>query len=102
MPVPSHGPCDGFLWVSPECPAAKLDPGEVIKGGIDRLAHPSTVIVCPASDFGVELVNQLSLREGLAAPNNPPKLHEMCLHVGFGRFDQSFVPQTPRAPGAFA
>src|SRR2546422_10286756 len=102
MPVSPQRPCGRFLWVSPECPAAKFGPGEVIKPLIDGLAHPSAGRICPAPDFGVELMNQLPLRQGLSALNNPPKLREMLLHVGFGGFDQSFVPQTPRAPGAFA
>ena len=95
-------PCSRFLWGSPEGPAAKFGPGEVIQPFIDGLAHPSAVIVCPAPDFGIELVHQLPLRQGFSALTNPPKLREMLLHVGLGRFDQSFVPQTPRAPGAFA
>ena len=88
--------------MSPECPAAKLGPGEVIEPVVDGLAYAGAVVVRPAPDFGVELVHQLPLRQGLPALNNPPKLRQMFLYVGFGRFDQGFVPQAPRAPGAFA
>src|ERR671923_1969648 len=102
MPVSPQRPCGRFLWVSPECPAAQFGPGEMIQPFIDSLAHPDAVIICPAPDFGVELMTQLPLRQGLAALYNPPKFCEMIPHVGFSRFDQGVVPQTPRAPGAFA
>src|SRR5262252_1785027 len=62
MPVSLYRPCGRFLWVSPECPAAKLDPGVVIEPFGDGLTHPNAVIVRPAANFGVELMNQLPLR----------------------------------------
>src|ERR687888_331781 len=102
MPISPQRPCSRFLWVSPECPAAPFGPGEVIKPFIDSLAHPDAVIICPAPDFGVELVKQLPLRQGLAALYHPPQCCEMVPYVGFRGCDQGFVPQTPSAPGAFA
>jgi len=94
--------CGSFFWVLPESPAAKLSPGEAIKLFIDGVAHPGAVIMGPAPDLGVELVPQLPLRQDLAALPNPSKFREMVLHLGFGEFDPSFVPQTSQAPGAFA
>jgi hypothetical protein len=55
MPVPLNGPPDGLGRVSSVCPAAELDPREVIEARIHGLAHADAVILCPPPDFGVEL-----------------------------------------------
>ena len=89
-------------WVSPACPAAELDPGEVIEPFIDGLTHTGAVVVGPSPDGGVELTDQLPLRQGLPALDDPSKLREMVLHLGLGGFDQGFEPQTPMASRAFA
>ena len=102
VPVPLHPPGGGFLRVAPVRPAAEFGPGKVVKPVIDRLAHPSAVIVRPTPDDGVELADQLPVREGLGMPNDPPKLRQMLLHVCLGGCDERVVPQTLTAPGAFS
>jgi hypothetical protein len=83
VPVPLHPPGGGFLRVAPVRPAAEFGPGKVVKPVIDRLAHPSAVIVRPTPDDGVELAEQLPVREGLGMPNDPPKLRQMLLNLRF-------------------
>src|SRR5881409_184405 len=100
VPVPLHPPGGGFLWVSPVCPAAELCPGEVVEPFIDGLAHAGAVIVRPTPDFGVELADQLTLRKGLPALNDPPNLRQMLCDIGLGGCDQGVVPQPPTAPRA--
>ena len=102
VPVPLHPPGGGLLRVSPVCPAAELCPGEVVEPFIDGLAHAGAVIVRPTPDFGVELADQLTLRKGLPALNDPPNLRQMLFDIGLGGCDQGFVPQPPTAPRAFA
>jgi hypothetical protein len=41
------------------------------------------------------------LRPVLAPANSLTELRQMVFHVGLGRFDQGFVPQTLSASGAF-
>jgi len=55
-------------------PAAKLFPDETVQPSKNGFAHSGAVIVGPALDFGVELVDQGSLRQSLTAPDDPPKL----------------------------
>ena len=92
MPVPPDGPGGGFPRVSPACPVAELDPGEVIEPFVDGLAHTDAVGVGPSPHGGVELADQLPLRQGLPALDEPSKRGEMVLHLAFGGFDQGFAP----------
>ena len=91
MPVPPDGPGGGFPWVSPACPVAELDPGEVIEPFVDGVAH-ADVVVGPSPNDGVELADQRPLRQGLPAFDDPSKRGEMVLHLDFGGFDQGFEP----------
>ena len=93
MPVPSYGLCDRLHWMTPVCPAAELFPQEVIESSIDGLAHTGAVIGCPAPNDRVELTDQYALRQSLRALDDASKLHQMCLDVGLGRFDQGLEPQ---------
>jgi hypothetical protein len=74
MPVPLNNPSDGRGRVSSMCPAAELDPREVIKPRIHGFAHADAVIVCPSPDFGVELTDECALGQGLRAANDPSQL----------------------------
>src|SRR5215470_2518637 len=58
MPVPPDGPGGGFPRVSPACPVAEFDPGEVVKPFVDGVAHADAVVVGPPPDDGVELADQ--------------------------------------------
>jgi hypothetical protein len=60
-----------------------------------------TVVGGPSPDYGVELADQQSLRQGFPTVDDPSKLRKMILHLGLGRFDQGFAPETPMAPRAF-
>ena len=71
MPVPPDGPSGRFPRMSPACPVAERDPGEVIEPFVDGLAHSDAVIVGPSPHGGVELVDQLPLRQGLPALDEP-------------------------------
>ena len=62
VPVPLNGPPDGLGRMASVCPAAELDPREVIEPCIHGLAHADAVIVCPAPDFGVALTDHFALR----------------------------------------
>src|SRR5437879_1080323 len=77
VPVPLNGPPDGLGRMASVCPAAELDPREVIEPCIHGLAHADAVIVCPSPNFGVELTDRLALRQGLRAPNDPSELRQM-------------------------
>src|SRR5919197_2942906 len=90
MPVPPDGPGGGFPRVSPACPVAEFDPGEGIQPLVDGVAHSDAVVVGPAPNNGVALADQLPLRQGLPALDNPSKRGEMVLHLGFGGVDQGF------------
>jgi hypothetical protein len=61
MPIPLKSPAHGLGRVSSVCPVAELDPGEMVEPCIDGLTHPDTVIVRSAPDFGVELIDDLTL-----------------------------------------
>ena len=99
-PVPFPQPAGGFCWVSPVCPAAELFPGEKVKPFKDRLTHTGAVVVRPAPNFRVELLDQGALSEGCSVSYNPPKLRQMRLDVGLGRFDQGLIAEAMVA-GAF-
>src|SRR3989440_10035518 len=92
MPVPPDGPGGGFPRVSPACPVAALDPGEVIEPFVDGMAHADAVVVGPSPHGGGELADQLPLRPSLPAFDDPSKGGEMVLHLDFGGFDQGFEP----------
>ena len=92
MPVPPDGPGGGFPRVSPACPVAEFDPGEVVKPFVDGVAHADAVVVGPSPDEGVELADQRPLRQSLPAFDDPSKRGEMVLHLDFGGFDQGFEP----------
>jgi hypothetical protein len=93
MPVPFDHPPDGLGRVSSMCPAAELDPRQVIQPCIHGFAHADAVVVCPPPDFGVEQTDEVALRQGLRAANDPSQLRQMRLDIGVGRFDQGLVPQ---------
>jgi hypothetical protein len=93
MPVPLDRPPDGLRRVSPMCPAAELAPRQVIQPRIHGFAHADAVVVCPPPDFGVELTDEVALRQGLRAADDPSQLRQMRLDIGLGRFDQGLVPQ---------
>ena len=93
VPVPLNGPPDRLGGVASVCPAAELDPREVIEPCVDGLAHPNAVVVRPPPDFGVELTDHLALGQCLGAANDPPKLREVRLDIGLGRFDQGLESQ---------
>ena len=57
MPVPLPHPAGGSPWMSSVCPAAKLFPGEKVEPIEGRLTHTGAVIVGPATDFRVELMD---------------------------------------------
>ena len=101
-PVPPDGPGGGFPRVSPACPVAERDPGEVIEPFVDGVAHADAVIVGPSPHGGVALADQRPLRQGLPALDEPSQRGEMVLHLDFGGFDQGFAPETPLASRAFA
>src|SRR5215831_8347413 len=65
MPIPLDGPSDGFGCVPLMCPVAELDPGQVVKSRVGDLTHPNAIVVRPAPDDGIELVDQRALRQGL-------------------------------------
>jgi hypothetical protein len=94
MPVALNHPPDGLRRVSSMCPAAELNPRQVIQPRIHGCAHTDAVIVCPPPDFGVELTDEVALGQGLRAANDPSQLRQMRLDLGLGRFDQGRVPQT--------
>src|SRR5215510_10408045 len=71
MPVPPNGPGGGFPRVSPACPVAEFDPGEVVKPFVNGVAHSNAVVVGPSPNDGIELADQLSLRQGLPAFDDP-------------------------------
>jgi len=71
MPVPPDGPGGGLPRVSPACPVAELDPGEVIEPFVDGVAHSNAVVVGPSPYGGVELADQLPLRQGLPTLDEP-------------------------------
>ena len=71
MPVPPDGPGGGFPRVSPACSVAEFDPGEVVKPFVDGVAHSNAVVMSPSSHDGVELADQLPLRQGLPAFDDP-------------------------------
>jgi hypothetical protein len=100
MPIPLNCPSDGLGRVSSVCPAAELDPGEMVEPCIDGLAHPDAVVVRPAPDFGVELIDDLTLGQRLGASNDLPKRCEMLLDVDLGRFDQGLIYCSPLRRGA--
>jgi hypothetical protein len=52
MPVPLYRPPDGLRRVSSMCPAAELDPREVIKPRIHGFAHRDAVLVGPPGFWG--------------------------------------------------
>ena len=62
MPIPLDGPSDGFGCVPLMCPVAELDPSQVVKSRVRDLTHPNAVVVRPAPDGGIELVDQRALR----------------------------------------
>ena len=88
--------------MSPACPVAEFDPGEVIEPFVDGVTHSDAVVVGPTPNDGVELADQLSLRQGLPALDEPSQRGEVVLHLDFGGFDQGFEPETPMASRAFA
>src|SRR5215467_7040619 len=45
MPIPPRDPGDRFPRMSPACPVAELDPGEMIEPIVNGLTHTSAVIV---------------------------------------------------------
>src|SRR5712691_2873402 len=102
MPVPPDGPGGGCPRVSPACPVAEFNPGEVIEPFGDGVAHSDAIVVGPSPNGGVELADQLSLRQGLPALDDLFKRGEMVLHLGLGGFDQGCEPSTPMASRAFA
>ena len=97
MPIPLDGPSNGFRCVPLMCPVAELDPSQVVKSCVCDLTHPNAIVVRPASDGGIELVDQRALRQGLRASNNAPDLCQMLLDVGPGGFDEGLVSQAMAA-----
>jgi hypothetical protein len=91
--VALYHPRRGFGRVTSACPTPKLGPGEGVEAGIDGFAHTTAVVVCPASDDGVELTDHLALGQGPGAANDPSELREMFLDVGLRRFDQGFISE---------
>jgi hypothetical protein len=102
MPVPPDGPGGGCPRVSPACPVAERDPGEVIEPGVDGVAHSNAGVVGPSPHGGVALADQLPLRQGLPALDEPSKRGAMVLHLDCGGCDQGCEPETPMASRAFA
>jgi hypothetical protein len=66
MPGPPDGPGGGLPRVSPACPVAEFDPGEMVKPFVDGVAYADAVVVGPSPHHGVELADQLPLRQGLS------------------------------------
>ena len=69
----------------------------MIQSCIDHLTDPNAVIIRPASNFGVELIDHLALGQGLRASNDLPDLCQMRFDVGLGGFDQGLIAQTVAA-----
>src|SRR5262249_36957209 len=92
MPVPPDGPGGGCPRVSPACPVAECDPGEMVKPFGDGVAHADAVVVGPASHDGVERADQLPLRQGLAALGDPAKRGGRGPHLDFGGCDEGCAP----------
>jgi hypothetical protein len=46
MPIPLTSPAHGLGRVSSVCPAAELDPGEMVEPCVDGLTHPDAVVEC--------------------------------------------------------
>jgi len=84
MPGPPDGPGDGCPRVSPACPVAERDPGEVIEPFVDGMAHANVVVVGPSPHGGVALADQRPLRQGLPALDAPSNRGEMGLYLDFG------------------
>ena len=61
MPVPFDDPSDGFRGMPPMCPVAELDPNQVVQSCISHLTDPNAVVIRPAPDFGIELIDQPAL-----------------------------------------
>ena len=61
MPVPFDDPSDSFGGMSSMCPVAELDPDQVIQSCISDLTDPSAVVIGPAPNFGIELIDQRAL-----------------------------------------
>jgi hypothetical protein len=93
MPGPLDRPSDGLRRVSPMGPAAERDPRQVIQPRLPGLAHAAAVVVCPPPDFGVELTDEVALRQGLRAAHDPSQRRQMRLDIGLGRVDQGLGPQ---------
>jgi hypothetical protein len=102
MPVPPDGPGGGWPRVSPACPVAACDPGEMVKPFVDGVAHADAGVVGPSPHDGVARAEQLPLRPGLPALAAPSKRGEMVLPLDFGGFDQGVAPETPMASRALA
>jgi hypothetical protein len=102
MPGPPDGPGGGLPRVSPACPVAECDPGEMVKSFGDGVAHADTVVVGPSPHDGGALAEQLPLRPDLPALDEPSKRGELVLHLDFGGFEQGVAPETPMASRAFA
>jgi hypothetical protein len=97
MPIPLDGPSDGFGWVPLMCPVAEFDPSQLVKSRVYDLTHPNAIVVRPAADGGIELVDQRALRQGLRASHNLPDRCQMLLDVGLGGFDEGLVSQAMAA-----
>jgi len=93
VPVALYHPRRGFGRVTSVCPTPELGPGKGVEAGIDGLAHPNAVVVCPAPDDGVELTDHLALGQGPGAAHDPSEFREMLLDIGLRRFDQGFIPE---------
>ena len=83
-------PCVGFLGVSPFGPS----PQPVIDGVIycfeDFPAHDMLMILCPSSNDGVQLGDELVSRERGGFLDDVPHFFQVSLDALSGRFDQQF------------
>ncbi len=86
-------PSGRLLGVSPVRPVTELGPHQIIEPTESGFTYPAAVVIGPSPNFGIELLDQGDLRPCLRFPYDPTELREMIRHVGFGRFDQGFVPE---------
>jgi hypothetical protein len=61
MPVSVDDPSGGFRGVPSMCPVAEFNPGQIVQSCIGHLTHPNAIVIRPAPDFGIELIDQRAL-----------------------------------------
>ena len=99
MPGPPDGPGGGFPRVSPACPVAELDPGEVIEPFVDGVAHSDAVVVGPSPHGRGELANQLPLRQAFPRLMSRPSAARWSCTLTLAGLIRVLNPRRPWPPG---